>query len=532
MVWFIETRIPKEEPKMEIMLEMATPSKSCRSPEEAPNPRLEPLLGKVLELGEFVEAAARQGSAAHEVEEEIWRRVLAMGREALSLFFKQVGDGDMGEEVELPDGRSVRRLTQLHSRSYQSIFGSFELPRVVYGTREGQKIEFAPLDQRLGLAQSKFSYLLQDWDQHDAVETPYAKVSRTLEKMLGFSQSIDSLERMNRKMAEPVIEYWDSLSVPPASEEGEVLVVSADGKGVPIRRPASAPAIEDHQPSMGPKPESKKMALVGATYTVDRFERSPAEVVASLFRQPGSAPKSGDRPRPQHKRLRASLARDEQGSMQPAMEEIFSWMAFEASERNRDGDKPLVLLMDGQTSLWEAGQSYISDGAIEILDLLHVTPRLWQAAYLFHPKRSAAAAQFVRHRVSRILQGEVHSVLRGLRRMATASGLSGRKRKKLERICQYFKNNRHRMQYHDYLAAGYPIATGVIEGACRHLVKDRLERAGMQWVLQGAQAMLDLRSIHLCEQWDAFQASRIEKENKRLYPHAELTDCLEWPIAA
>jgi len=88
------------------------------------------------------------------------------------------------------------------------------------------------------------------------------------------------------------------------------------------------------------------------------------------------------------------------------------------------------------------------------------------------------------------------------------------------------------MQYHEYLAAGYPIATGVIEGACRHLVKDRLERTGMQWVMEGAQAMLDLRSIHLGDQWNEFQAFRIRQENERLYSHAELTETRQWRIAA
>ncbi len=120
----------------------------------------------------------------------------------------------------------------------------------------------------------------------------------------------------------------------------------------------------------------------------------------------------------------------------------------------------------------------------------------------------------------------------GLRRMGTVSGLRGRKNKQLVKICQYFENNRHRMQYDEYLRTGYPIATGVIEGACRHLVKDRLERAGMQWVLQGAQAMLDLRSIHFGKQWDEFQVFRIEEEKERLHPHTDLTDDVEWAIAA
>ena len=516
---------------MEIVKENDPARKDAEDPRQLPAQLLAELSQKQRELGEFVDWAAGAGLAAHEVEQDLWRKLLALGRETMSQFFQQVGDGDMGPEVKLPDGRTVRRLELPHVRPYQSIFGSFELSRVVYGTREGQKIEWVPLDQRLQLPESKFSYVLQDWDQRVTVESPYAEVSATLARILGFSQSVDSLERMSRKMAEPVVDYWDSLQTPPASQEGELLVVSADGKGVPIRRAASTSPIEDHQPSNGPKPGAKKMALVGATFTVDRFERTPEEVVASLFRQPGASA-SKNRPSPQHKRVRASLARCEQGSTQPAVDEIFGWMAVEAEQRNPSGEKPLVLLMDGQISLWDAALAYLPADAIEILDLLHVTPRLWKAAYLFHPKGSASAAQFVRQRVERILWGQVRSVVIGLRRMATLSGLTGRKRKRLERICAYFENNRHRMQYHEYLAAGYPIATGVIEGACRHLVKDRLERAGMQWVLEGAQAMLDLRSIHLGGQWDEFQAFRIQKEKERLYPHAQLANDEEWPIAA
>jgi hypothetical protein len=76
------------------------------------------------------------------------------------------------------------------------------------------------------------------------------------------------------------------------------------------------------------------------------------------------------------------------------------------------------------------------------------------------------------------------------------------------------------MAYHEYLAAGYPIASGVIEGACRHVVKDRMERSGMRWVLQGAHAMLGLRSIQASGLWEDFMRFRITAECKRLYPHA------------
>lgn len=335
---------------------------------------------------------------------------------------------------------------------------------------------------------------------------------------------------MNRKMSQRVVDYWDSLGPPPVSEEGSLLILSADGKGVPIRREKDSGVGPSPAPQKGLKPGSKKMALLGASYTVDRRVRTPEEVTESLFHKPSVS--SEQQPGPQHKRLRASLARSESGAIDPAQAEIFGWLAMEAEDRALAGTRPTILLMDGQHCLWDAAQRDLPDDAIEILDLLHVTPRLWKAAYLFHPEGSASAAQFVRSRVLRVLKGKVRSVVRGLRQMATRSGLTGRKRKRLERICQYFENHRSRMRYDEYLAAGYPIATGVIEGACRHVVKDRLERAGMQWVFEGAQAMLDLRTIHLSDQWEEFQAYRIKKEAARLYPNADQTEAIEWPIAA
>ena len=101
--------------------------------------------------------------------------------------------------------------------------------------------------------------------------------------------------------------------------------------------------------------------------------------------------------------------------------------------------------------------------------------------------------------------------------MGDYRNLPAGKKKQLAKICDYFDKNGDRMRYDEYLKAGYPIATGVIEGACRHLVKDRLERAGMRWLLEGAQSMLDLRSVHLSGLWDEFTAYRIKREAQRLY---------------
>ena len=152
------------------------------------------------ELKDQIAQAVQGGTALHEVEKVIWQQVLRIGREALGQFLALLGNGDLGETIELPDGRCCQRLDQEHSRRYLSIFGEFVLSRVVYGSREGQKIEFVPLDNRLQLPAGVFSYLLQDWDQSLCVEQAFGQASVTIQRMLGLKQSVDSLEHMNQEM--------------------------------------------------------------------------------------------------------------------------------------------------------------------------------------------------------------------------------------------------------------------------------------------------------------------------------------------
>jgi hypothetical protein len=462
------------------------------------------------DLQTCVRTAAQEGWAMHELERKVWQELLRLGRAALGQFLTLVGSGDVGETLTLSDGEELRRLPDTHERRYVSIFGKFRIPRVVYGSREGQKIECVPLDNRLQLPDSDFSYLLQDWDQSLCVEQAFGQARTTVARILGLNQAVDSLEHMNQEMAELATTFV--LNQPTPEEEGDVLVLSADQKGIVMRRPADAPAPKAHR-TKGDKASRKRMATVGTVYSVDRYLRTPEEVVAALFHE-RSEPST--RPQPQHKEVWASLPRgDVPGSGTDA---VFAWMVGELYLRGRGKDKPLVFLSDGQEALWEARADWLPERVVGVLDLLHVTPRLWKAAHVFHKEGSRQAEDFVRERLLRVLQGKASGVIRGLREMATKRGLSGTSKRALTEVCAYLEQNLPRMRYDEYLAAGYPIASGAVEGACRHLVKDRMERAGMHWTIPGAQAMLDVRSIYVSGHWEEYQAYRIERETERLYP--------------
>jgi hypothetical protein len=338
---------------------------------------------------------------------------------------------------------------------------------------------------------------------------------------------------MNRHMAGHVEAYRADRPAPPAATEGAVLVASADGKGVVMRRAADDPAPPAHR-GKGEKASQKQMAIVASVYTVDRHVRTAEDVVAALFREARSEP-APPRPTPQHKHVWASLAAATGEGVVSGIDRAHQALLNEVIERNRRDQtwlRPMVFLYDGQESLWDARRRHLPAGGIDVLDLLHVTPRLWQAAHVFHAEGSEAAADFVRARCLRVLQGRVEGVIRGLRQMATKAGLSGARRKAIAQICGYLEKNRTRMRYDEYLAAGYPIASGIIEGACRHLVKDRMERAGMHWTVAGAQAMLEVRSVHVDGAWEAYQTYRIGREMHRLYPHRALVEGTQYTLAA
>jgi hypothetical protein len=339
---------------------------------------------------------------------------------------------------------------------------------------------------------------------------------------------VDSLEHMNEHMAKHVKSFRENRPMPKPEDEGEIMVLGGDGKGVVMRR--EEPAPRGHR-TKGEKASQKRMAIVGTAYTIDRHVRTAEQVVAALFGDP--QPNMPPRPKPQHKHVWASLPQETAEGEVAAVDIVYPWLLNEVAERNRGLAREMACVQDGQESLWDAAERNLPQrNRSNILDLLHVTPRLWKAAHVFCKEGSDAAEQFMRARLLKILQGRSDLVVRGLREMASKRGLSGAKKKTIASVCAYFDANRSRMHYDVYLAKGYPIASGAIEGACRHLVKDRLERAGMHWTPAGAQAMLDVRSTLVNGDWERYQAYYREREIRTLYPYRQLVEDVSFGQAA
>ena len=486
--------------------------------------KTEDLMGPFRALLADVQQQADQGTAIHTAEANLFRGLLELGRTILNEFVRVQGTGDRGETITLSGQRTVQRLG-LRERLYRSIFGDLTLTRVVYGSREGQKVELVPLDTRLQLPAGDYSYVLQDWAQAFGMEQAWAQVQALLQKVLGLAVPVDSLERMNQRLADSAEAFREEQPLPTPAAEGDLFVVGGDGKGIPMRR-SSAEAKPGPHRKKGEKANKKRMAIVGTVYSVDRYRRTPDQIVAALFAE-GPQP-SESRPVPCHKHVWASLTSADRDGLTA----VFDWLGTELKERNPRFAKTTVCLMDGQESLWAARHEHLPASCVEVLDLMHVLPRLWEAAHAFHAEGSADAEQFVRDRLLRVLRGASRSVRIGLRRLATRRGLTGSRRASVNRISNYLKANEHRMKYGDYLAAGYPIASGVLEGACRHYVKDRMERSGMRWTVTGAQAMLDVRSQWVNGDWEAFHAFRIKRETARLHPHRRLIGQLDWSSVA
>jgi hypothetical protein len=428
---------------------------------------------------------------AHEAEKGIFKRLLPIGLAAMKLYFAQRGTGDVGPAITRADGVHLLQEQALRGRDYFSLFGKFAVARSCYRT-PGEPGIF-PLDAQVNLPERCYSYFLQEWMTVFAVEHPFKDSAGLFEQLFDLDVAESVLMEVAQEAPENYEDFYAQRPVPPEETEGALLVVSFDGKGVPMIK-EEAVKLKAKLGS-GEKRQQKKEALVGVSYTVDPKPRAP-EALAELLVEPEAARARRQRedtrdeaPKAQQVRRVASLVRPKQAVME--------LIKADAERRDPQHRQPLVILLDGALCLWRLAPQLFKPWkrVTCVLDIMHVVGYLWAAANALFGEASKAGKHWVQWKLTEILRGRVGYVIGGLRQILTKQRLRKSVRQTLAKVITFLHNHRHWMQYDQYLALGLPVGTGVVESACGSVVKHRMEGEGKRWSLAGAEAILALRSL-------------------------------------
>jgi len=457
------------------------------------------IVSLVNEILAFVRGPA-QGMEIGEVERRILPLVMAAGRAALEEYVVMKGTGYAGKEITDTGGN---RCPYVRDRicAYRSIFGPISIERAYYH-EDGLPGVF-PLDAELNLPERGYSYLVQEFSSRLAVTMSYEDAQEILTSFFPVKMPIRSLESIVADVCDEVDRFYQEQAPPEVCPEAVVTVATVDKKGVVIRKPQggeTGPEIASVDPD---KPGKKKMATVISTYVTPPHVRTPEDIVREVSDENGSR----SRPKPQNKIT--------WGSLTDGPERTVTRLKKAVDQRLAQGNE-LVCILDGERSLWALVHAYFS-AAFFVLDIFHVLEHLGKAALCFHDEGSPEVREFVTKRLQMLLQGRAGRMIGGLKQMLTKHELSNAARHRLNQVIGYLERNRKHMRYEICLAKGYPIGSGVIEGACRNLINDRLELTGMSWTLQGAESVMRLRAVHINKDWDAFWTRRRKSERRRLY---------------
>lgn len=434
---------------------------------------------------------------AHEVEESLFRRLMELGFLLLKLFFLNQDQGDYGETIKTPKGIAKRGRVSI--RTYFSIFGKLKIGRYLY---HRGKESFAPLDIKLNLPLRCYSCFLVGMVSLLTIKEAYEEGLKFLKRFLRIRLSVAAAETISHEGSLKYRDYYEGNSpVSLSKKEGDITVVSFDGKGVPMIKEEAA-KIKARQ-GKGEKRQKKKEALVGVKYTITAKERTPEEVAQNLVFPEDKVTKK-HKEKAQDIRYIASIERPKKEVMEEIKETI--------KDKNFDID-PLVCLMDGAPFIWKIFKEVFRDilNKVLILDIIHVVEYIWLIAHCMYKERSVQAKQYVYEKLLIILKGGVVSYINELEKDIRSRKWEKSKRETFEKVITYLKNHKEYMQYDLYLSKGYPIGTGVVESACGHVVKNRMEITGARWGLSGAESILRLRSISKSNDWDTYWQFYIKK---------------------
>lgn len=424
-----------------------------------------------------------------------------------------------------------RRMT----RRLMTRFGSVEVSRLSYGA-EGLA-SLRPMDAELNLPVEHASHGVRRLVAETAAVTSFDETVSHLRRTSGATTGKRQLEELVERAARDFDAFYEgraALARREANRTGSILVLTTDAKGVVMLhehlREATRKAAETAERklrtrlSAGEKKDRKRMAQVASVYTVAPYPRTPEQIVTS---GKGSVTAPDERPRPHAKRVWASVEKE------PA--EVIREMFEEAERRDPGRQKRWVVLVDGNRTQRKLVKAEAARRGVEVtvvLDIVHVIEYVWGAAWSFFEKGDREAEAWVGQRLLEILRGRASHVAAGIRRRATRRGLGTREREGADACAGYLLENTERCRYDEYLALGLPIATGVIEGACRHLISDRLDITGARWSLEGAEAVLKVRSLRSSGDFEEYWSFHQRRELERNHLSAYAGDVIPQPPAS
>lgn len=459
----------------------------------------------------------RHGEGRNLSHETLEEALTERGRELQRLLYQaQVdsrGPGPAAGPVCGADGvpRTVQRL---HERGLSTVFGEVRIRRLGYG--ESGVASLHPLDAELKLPSEEYSLGVRRVVAEQAAQVSFDATGCAVEKQTGKVVGKRQIEELAQRAAVDFDAFYAQRTPVAETPDSAILAISADGKGVvmlprdlrePTRKAAQGASNKlAKRLAKGEKKNRKRMATVAAVYSVAPYVRTPNQIARSMAPIFEIVPR---RPPVEHKRVWASL--------EQTPEEVIGEAFREALRRDPERHKTWVALVDGNATQLKILESLALEHQVPltiVMDVMHVTEYLWKASVAFTEEASEARERWVSERLFNVLLGKSALVAGGMRRSATLRNLSEKQREPVEAAANYLLNHTNYLRYHDYLAAGLPIATGVIEGACRHLVCDRMDGAA-RWSLAGAEAVLRLRALRSSGDLDAYWHFHVAQEFQR-----------------
>ena len=443
---------------------------------------------------------ASRDFSPYKFEKQLFQMLLALGKIFLQIFFISFGIGDVGRKIL---NEKSEALTRYRSRSidYTSIFGNIEVERYYYWKKGNEGI--CPLDESLNLPERVYSYYLQEVVVRHNVDGTYDNSAKKIEDTFSVKLSPRSIMDMMQDCSLNADDFRNQQPAPESGNDKKILVVSFDGKGVPMRKEHLAE--KKTRLGRGEKNQKKKIGSVSAVYTIDKNVRNVKDILEK--------PKDGEKkssPRPCGKKIGARLGDKSE------KEDYIKNIRKDADKRDPEADKTKVFLCDGERFYWRMKDKYFKD-YVGVLDLYHVMEKLWDLSHCFHPEESHEAKELVTLCLEMLLGGNILGCVEFMKGSSRNKKLSKSRKKTINGVIKYFERNAKNMQYERYLAMGIPIGSGNVEAACKNLVKDRMEGCGMRWCKNGADAMLALRAISLNNDLAQYFEYHIEMEKKRIY---------------